>query len=120
MRYDHHKISPRYKHIGAWSWNDEILWSKVEVTLDTKECWLWQGAMSPTAALFGARKNGKPQMTQARRLIWMSENNEDATPHRMTMTCMNHQCVNPSHFKLERNLKHKSIPWEVFNGDKNA
>lgn len=118
MRHDHHTINPKYKHVGEWSWNNEILWSKVEVSLDAGECWLWQGAMSPTGALFGGRKNGRPQMSQARRFIWMSEHNEDASPHRFTMTCNNQQCVNPRHFKLERNLKYNNVPWTVFDGDK--
>jgi len=119
MRFDHHSINPQYKHIGEWSWNNEILWSKVAVSLDINECWLWQGAMSPTGALFGGRKSGHPQMSQARRFIWMSETNEDATPHRITMTCHNQQCVNPNHFKLERNLRHKRGLWSMFGEEDN-
>jgi len=95
--------NPDYKHIGAWSWNDKILWTHVEVDLDTTKCWLWDGSMSPTGALFGARKNGIPQMTQARRLVWMSQTGKDASPFSMTLTCSNQQCVNPFHFELKEN-----------------
>lgn len=98
-----HTENPDYKFMGAWAWNDKILWSKIEVSLDTRECWLWQGAMSPTGALFGARKNGLAQMSQARRFVWMSENNEDSKPYRITLTCHNQQCVNPHHFELKEN-----------------
>jgi len=98
-----HTDNPDYKFIGDWAWNDKILWSKVEVSLDPRDCWPWQGAMSPTGALFGARKNGLAQMTQARRLVWMSQNNEDAMLYRMTMKCNNQECVNPDHFELKEN-----------------
>jgi len=94
---------PGYKKIGAWGWDDESLWSKIEVSLDTEECWLWQGSMSPSGALLGAWKNGLPQMTQARRLVYMSQTNEDVTPYQVTMKCKNQQCVNPNHFELKAN-----------------
>jgi hypothetical protein len=102
--------------MGVWSWNNDILWSKIEVSLNPDECWNFQGAMSPSGAIFGARKNGKSQMTQARRLVWMSENNEDVSPHRITMKCKNQQCVNPQHFELKPNLKLKNI-WTMFGAD---
>jgi hypothetical protein len=116
MRFDHHKISPKFKHMGVWSWNNELLWSKIEVSLNPADCWYWQGAMSPSGAIFGVRKNGHPQMTQARRLVWMSENNEDASQHRITMKCKNQQCLNPQHFELKPNLKLKHI-WNLFGAD---
>jgi hypothetical protein len=71
--------------------------------------------MSPTGAIFGSRKNGKPQMTQARRLVWMSQNNEDVTPYRVTMKCKNQQCVNPNHFELKSNNRIKK--WNIFGED---
>jgi hypothetical protein len=108
MRFDHYTVKPEYKHIGAWSWNDEILWSKIEVSLVPDECWLWQGSMSPSGAIFGVRKNGHPQMSQARRLVWMSQNNEDVTPYRVTMKCGCQQCVNPHHFELKSNNRLKA------------
>jgi hypothetical protein len=122
MRFDHHTLKPEYKHVGVWSWNNDILWSKIEVSLNPDECWLWHGAMSPTGAIFGVRKNGKPQMTQARRLVWMSENNEDVTPHRITMKCRCQSCLNPNHFELKPNLRlkenaRKKSIWTMFGAD---
>ena len=94
---------PHYKYLGDWAWNDKILWSHVEASLDIRDCWLWHGSMSPTGALFGARKNGYPQMTQARRLVWASHNNQDPSPYSMTLTCHNQQCVSPFHIELKEN-----------------
>jgi hypothetical protein len=115
MRRDHYTLKPEYKHIGPWSWNDEILWSKIEVSLDTNECWPWSGAMSPSGAIFGVRKNGHAQMSQARRLVWMSENNEDVTPYRVTLKCKNQACLNFHHFELKANNRNKV--WDIFGDE---
>lgn len=115
MRFDHHKISPKFKHMGVWSWNDELLWSKIEVSLNREECWPWHGARSPTGGIFGVRKNGHPQMTQARRLVWASENNQDVTPYRVTMKCKNQLCCNPNHFELKANNKLRT--WDIFGDE---
>jgi hypothetical protein len=112
MRFDHHTISPKFKHIGVWSWNNDLLWSKIAVSLNPNECWPWQGSMSPTGAIFGVRKSGHPQMTQARRLVWMSENNEDVTPYQVKLKCGNQACCNPSHFELKANNRIKI--WNIF------
>lgn len=97
------RTNPKFTTIGDWSWDDNRLWSKVEVDLDTTKCWLWQGSMSPSGALFGGYKGGYRQMTQARRLIWMSENKEDVKPYAIKLTCGCQDCVNPRHFRLEEN-----------------
>jgi hypothetical protein len=110
----HHK-APGYKQVGEWGWDDQRLWSKIEVSLDTEECWLWQGSMSPTGALMGAWKNKIQQMTQARRLVYMSHTNEDVKPYRVTMTCNNQQCVNPHHFELKANNRLRN--WTIFGED---
>jgi len=111
----HHK-KPGYKEIGAWGWNDNSLWSKIEVSLDTEACWLYTGgSMSPTGALMGAWKNGYPQMTQARRLVFMSQTNEDVTPYRVTMKCHRQDCLNPNHFELKSNNRLKT--WNIFGED---
>lgn len=102
-----HKTRPGYREVGAWGWDDERLWSKIQKTENINDCWLWQGAMSPTGALLGAWKNGKQQMTQARRLVWMSLNNEDVSPYRVTMLCQNQYCCNEYHFELKENYKLK-------------
>ena len=105
-----YKDKPGYKEVGAWGWNDELLWSKIEVSLNTEECWTWTGSMSPSGALLGAFKNGVQQMTQARRLVFMSETNEDATPYRVTMKCQRQDCVNFHHFELKPNNR-KEQQW---------
>jgi len=92
---------PGYKQIGAWAWDDNRLWSKIEVSLNIEECWLWTGSMSPSGALMGAWKDGLGQMTQARRLVYMSQTNEDVTPYQIKMKCGNQQCCNPNHFNLQ-------------------
>jgi hypothetical protein len=111
-----HKKQPGYKRVGIWGWNDERLWSKIEVNLDIEHCWPWQGAMSPSGALMGAWKDDSQQMTQARRLVYMSHTNEDVTPYSVTMKCNNQACCNPNHFELKRN--NRAIDWNVF-GEEN-
>jgi hypothetical protein len=106
-----HKKKPGYKQVGAWGWDNDRLWSKIEVSLDPEECWPWQGAMSPSGALMGAFKNDVQQMTQARRLVYMSETNEDVTPYQVTMKCGNQTCCNFSHFELLPTNRPEKTPW---------
>lgn len=108
-----YKTKPGYKEVGVWGWDDNSLWDKVQTSFDVNECWTWTGSMSPTGALFGAwrtDKNDIAQMTQARRVIYMSETNTDVRPYRVTMTCGNQQCVNPNHFELKENNR-KDKQW---------
>ena len=107
-----HKTKQGYKEIGSWGWDDHRLWSKIEVNLDINECWPWQGSMSPSGALMGAWKDGQQQMTQARRLVYMSQNNEDVTPYRVTMKCGRQDCCNFHHFELKANNKLRT--WDIF------
>jgi hypothetical protein len=106
-----YKTQQGYREIGAWAWNDELLWSKIEVSLDTEECWTWSGSMSPSGALLGAFKNGVQQMTQARRLVYMSETNEDAAAYQITMKCANQSCCNPNHFLLKPSNRPEKQSW---------
>ena len=102
-----HATQPGYKQIGAWGWDDHSLWSKIEVSLDTEACWPWTGSMSPSGALMGAWNHSTgqctPQMTQARRLCFMSQTNEDVSPYQVKMKCRRQDCVNPNHFELKPN-----------------
>lgn len=82
--------------IGAWTWKPDLLWSKV-VRAGEDECWSWQGAVSPHANLFGGKKNGKPQMSQASRFIWMDHTGEDIQDREVIHTCGNRYCTNFSH-----------------------
>jgi len=98
-----HRTKQGFKEVGVWGWNDNSLWSKIEVSLDTNECWLWTGSMSPSGALLGAWKSGSPQMTQARRLVYMSQTNEDISEYQIKMKCRRQDCLNPNHFNLQPN-----------------
>lgn len=107
-----HQNKPGHREIGAWAWNDHRLWSKIDkTTVHPQGCHTWQSAMSPTGGLMGAWKAGIGQMTQARRLVWMSINNQDVTPYRVTMTCNNPECVNPEHFILKPNNRIKRVQY---------
>ena len=92
------------KTIGEWTWNTEIFWKKI-VQTDENSCWSWTGSTGPQTNLFGARKNGKPQMTQARRLLYRDIYNEDCDDKRITMKCNNAYCMNPGHFDTKPNQR---------------
>ena len=101
-----YKQKPGYREVGNWGWDSDRLWSKIEVSLDINACWPYHGAMSPSGALFGAFKKDpetgefRQQMTQARRLIWSGESNEDVSQYRVTMKCQRQDCLNPNHFEI--------------------
>lgn len=92
------------KTIGEWTWNTEIFWKKI-VQTDADSCWSWIGSTGPQTNLFGARKNGKPQMTQARRLLYRDVYNEDCEDKRITMRCNNAYCMNWHHFDTKPNQR---------------
>ena len=92
-----------YVTVGDWSWDTVRLNSKIKKGDLPLYCDIWQGSMSPTGALFGARKLGLQQMTQARRLVWMEHTGKDATNYQITMSCDNQRCVNPEHFVTKPN-----------------
>jgi len=110
-----HNLKPNFKKIGDWGWDDDLLWSKIEVTMNLNECWEWQGSMSPTGALFGGYKNEHQQMSQARRFVWMSHHNKDVAPYRVTLTCHNQYCCNPNHFEIKPNNRLRR--WNIFGED---
>jgi len=62
----------------------------------------------------GAFKNEIQQMTQVRRLVYMSTTNEDVTPYRVTLTCGNQSCCNPSHFELKETNRPNNDIWNMF------
>jgi hypothetical protein len=47
---------PGFKQIGAWGYDQDKLWSKVDTTPDLNGCHNWLGSMSPSGALMGAWK----------------------------------------------------------------
>ena len=96
-----------FKQIGAWGFDRERLWSKINTTPDANGCHNWQGAMSPSGALMGAWKtNGtamRQQMTQVRRLVQMDITDQDVSDHQVKLKCANQKCCNPDHFVLHPN-----------------
>ena len=99
-----YNLKPGHKEQGQWSWNDLRLWSKIKI-IDNQRCYQWLGSMTPGGAVFGAYKNGRSQMTQARRLIWMSVNQQPVDDISINMRCNNPSCCNPSHFIIEKNKR---------------
>lgn len=98
-----YKKQQGYREQGPWAWDDDKLKAKINNEPDENGCLNWTGSMSPTGALLGVYKNGIQQMSQARRILWMSINKEDVTPYRVTMMCANQSCLNPKHFELKKN-----------------
>lgn len=95
-----------YKQVGAWGFDRDRLWSKINTTPDANGCHNWQGAMSPSGALMGAwkKRDGAmtQQMTQVRRLIMMDVMNKDISEYQIKLSCGNQRCCNyQEHFKLE-------------------
>jgi len=97
--YYHKK--PGFKQQGPWGWNTELMWSKIDRQPDANGCHNAKSAMSPTGALMGAWKNGQQQMTQIRRLVWMTVNDRDVSEYQVKLTCGNQRCCNPEHFVIK-------------------
>ena len=92
---------------GEWSWKPDLLMSKI-VQGELDECWGWIGATSPHANLFGAKKNGHPQMTQAARLIWQTVKQQPLGDLEVRHTCGNRYCSNWNHMATEFNHMRKT------------
>lgn len=100
------------KTIGAWTWNSELVLSKVDKQ-GKNDCWPWLGAQSPSAPLVGVRKNGKAQMSQAARILYREIYNEDCEDKEITHACGNKNCMNPDHWKIINVKKHGPTPKNV-------
>lgn len=92
------------KTMGQWTWNSEILHSKI-VKTEPDECWQWLGASGPQTNLFGAQRNGKAQMTQARRILFRDVYERDCEDQRIKMKCKNAYCMNWHHFDTMPNQR---------------
>lgn len=103
------------KQIGLWRWNSELVLSKVDKQ-GKNDCWPWLGAQSPAAPLFGARKNGRPQMTQAARILFREYYNEDCEEREVTHSCGNKNCMNPDHWEIINIKKHGATPKQIRQG----
>jgi hypothetical protein len=97
-------MSDTHKIVGEWSWNSDILWSKI-VKTDDDSCWSWIGSTGPQTNLFGARRQGKPQMTQARRILYRDVYEEDCDDKQIKMKCKNAYCMNWHHFETTPNQR---------------
>jgi hypothetical protein len=97
-------MSDYHKTIGEWSWNTDILWSKIVKTEDDS-CWAWIGSVGPQTNLFGARRLGKPRMTQARRILYRDVYDEDCEDKQIKMRCKNAYCMNWHHFETRPNQR---------------
>ena len=81
---------------GIWSWNQESFDAKVQKGA-ADDCWSWTGALGPFGGLFGAFKNDKNQMTQARRIAYMIATGREIETKSVRNTCGNKFCMNPAH-----------------------
>ena len=77
------------KSIGDWEWNSTILWSKIVKTDDPRLCWRWLGSRGPQTNLFGGKKSGQAQMTQARRILYRDVFGEDCDDNQIKHSCGN-------------------------------
>jgi len=100
------------KEQGDWEWNSTILWSKIEQTEDD-QCWQWIGSRGPQTNLFGGRKAGKAQMSQARRFLYMDVYNTSADDLQIKHTCGNAFCMNWHHFEVKPNQRRYYLDGEL-------
>ena len=92
------------KTVGDWEWNSTVFWSKI-VKTDDESCWAWLGSVGPQTNLFGARKSGAAQMTQARRILFRDVFGEDCDDKQIKHTCGNPFCMNWQHFDVKPNQR---------------
>lgn len=90
---------PATHYVGPWAWDHDRLMTKVEKGLQD-DCWQWRGSRNAMGNLFGAYKQGKAQMIQANRLIYMALHGEAIEGYGVYMKCGNRYCCNPDHFEL--------------------
>jgi len=92
------------KQQGLWEWNSTILWSKI-VQTDVDSCWAWLGSRGPQTNLYGGRKAGQAQMSQARRFLYMDVYATSADDLQIKHTCGNPYCMNWRHFDVQPNQR---------------
>lgn len=97
-------MTDNIKTVGEWTWNSDVLWSKV-VKTGEDDCWAWIGSTGPHTNLFGAKKSGSPRMTQATRILYRDVTGEDCEHLQVKHTCHDPYCVNPKHFELKPNQR---------------
>ena len=100
------------KQIGEWEWNSTVLWSKI-VKTDADSCWAWLGSVGPQTNLFGGRRKGQAQMTQARRILYRDVFNEDCDDKQIKHSCGNAFCMNWQHFVVRPNQRKYYLDGEL-------
>jgi hypothetical protein len=85
--------------VGVWQWNTDNLHKRI-VKSNPDECWTWLGSKNKHGNIFGAYKNGRQQMTQANRILYMEQTNQPIDDVHVRMTCHNPWCSNPNHFSI--------------------
>jgi len=105
------RIKTEYiKTMGEWSWNTKILNDKV-VKGDDNDCWFADNfAQTQHGPLFGAKKNGKPRMTQVCRILYRDWFNIDCEENEIAHSCGEKFCINPRHWDVKPNKKHGARP----------
>jgi len=88
--------------VGAWTWNHDNVLKRID---SAGECWTWLGSRNNWSNLFGAFKNGRAQMTQANRLIYMATTDQAIEDHAVAMTCGNKHCCRFDHMTLVLNKR---------------
>jgi hypothetical protein len=92
------------KSVGEWSWNSDVLWSRI-VKTDDQSCHAWTGSRGPQTNLFGAQRLGQGQMTQARRILYRDVTGEDCDELQIRMNCGNPFCMNFLHIEVKPNQR---------------
>jgi len=100
------------KQQGDWEWNSTILWSKI-VKTDDDSCWAWTGAKGTQTNLFGGRKSGQAQMSQARRFLFMDVFEQSCDDLQITHTCGDPWCMNWHHFESKPNQRKYYLDGEL-------
>ena len=104
------------KTMGQWTWNSRLLNEKV-IRKNDDECWPSTNfAQTQHGPLFGARKNGKAQMTQVCRILYRDWFNDDCEEKEIAHKCGNKNCLNSLHWQVKDVKKHGPQPRNIPQG----
>jgi hypothetical protein len=89
--------------VGEWSWNADKLFSRI-IAQDNTSCLAWTGSKNHQVNLYGGYRNGRSQMNNVSRFLWMTEYGEDIANYAVKMSCGNRHCASVNHMYLDANL----------------